>query len=253
MNKLEENRFIFLGLKFSNHTMDKAIENLEYFIQTGSPHIVFTPTAELIVKAQENSEIRDIYNKAHLLTLDSFVVYYSARLCGKKVKEPVSAVRLMFNFLKIAQQKKYRLYLLGAKKDVVQKVVEVLNKQYPGINIVGWQDGYFDLEKDKEIVSDIIDKKPDVLFVAISSPLKEKFISKNVDKMRVPVSMGVGGSFDIIAGKCHLAPEWVSRLGFEWFYRLIQEPSRLWKRYLVTNTKFLYLVIKEFFKTQGGK
>lgn len=245
-------RFNFLGLRFHNLTQKEAVERLEYFIKTKKPHMVFTPTAELIVRANENKDLQNIYNSTDLLTVDSFVVYYAAKLCRIPVKEPISAVRLMFKFLEIAHKKGYRLYLLGAKEDVVNKVVENIKIRYPKIHIVGYHNGYFDFGKDSEIIQDIKDKNPDVLFVAMSSPLKENFINKNLRQMNVPVCMGVGGSFDIIAGKCRLAPGWISRLGLEWFFRLAQEPGRLWKRYLVTNTKFLVFFIKELFKKWGG-
>lgn len=239
-------RFDFLGIKFHNLTLPEALQRVEDFIERRAPRMIFTPTAELIVEAQREKGLREIYNKADLLTIDSFVVYYAARLCGCPVKEPVSAVRLMFSFLKIAYNKKYKVYLLGAKEKIISRVVDILSKEYSGIDIVGWRNGYFDFENDREVVCDIIDKKPDILFVAMSSPLKERFISRNFEKMQVPVSIGVGGSFDIIAGECHLAPEWISRIGIEWFYRLIQEPGRLWKRYLMTNTKFVLLLLKEY-------
>lgn len=239
-----EDRFSFLGLNFHNYSLNEATRKLETFIESRQPHMIFTPTAELIVRANEDDWLKNVYNRAHLLTLDSFVVYYSAKLCGKSVKEPVSAVRLMLNFLKIAQQKKYKLFLLGAKEDVVNKAVAILNEQYPGINIVGWHNGYFDFENDDDIINNIKEKKPDVLFVAMSSPLKENFIGKNLEALNVPVCIGVGGTFDIIVGKCRLAPAWISRIGMEWFYRFIQEPKRLWKRYLITNTKFIRLLLK---------
>lgn len=248
MNRDKQEKFDFLGLKFHGLSMDDSMERLEHFIQTKTPRMVFTPTAELIVRANEDHDLMEIYNRTDLLTLDSFVVFYAARLFRKPVSDPVSAARLMFNFLEVIYQKRYKMYLLGAREEVIKKTVENLKTQYPGINIVGWRNGYFDFENDEEVIEDIKTAGPDVLFVAMSSPLKEKFINKNLEKMRVPVAMGVGGSFDIIAGKCRLAPQWVSRMGIEWFYRFLQEPRRLWKRYLVTNTKFIMLVIKEIFK-----
>ncbi len=247
MAKLEGNQFNFLGLNFHNFTLDEAIEQLEYFIQTKKPHMVFTPTAELIVRANENQNLKEIYNCTDLLTIDSFVVYYVTKLFGKPVVEPVSAARLMFNFLNIAYKKEYRLYLLGATQEVVTTTVENLKRKYNGINIVGWHNGYFDFSNDSNVVQDIVEKKPDVLFVAMSSPIKENFINKNLKKINVPVCIGVGGSLDIIAGKRKLAPAWISKIGLEWFYRLIQEPKRLWKRYLITNTKFLWLLLRECF------
>ena len=247
------NTFIMFGLKFHSFNQREVLSKIEDYIKnTKKPRVIFTPTAELIVHASKDKRLKEIYNSSDVLTIDSFVVYYFAKLLKKSVPEPVNAARLMLNFLPIANRKGYKIYLLGAKEEVLRKVIENLKKQYPGINIVGWHNGYFDFDNDYEVVNDIIEKKPDILFVAMSSPLKEKFISKNLNKMNVPVSIGVGGTFDIIAGKCKLAPIWVSRMGLEWFYRFIQEPRRLWKRYLITNIEFLLLFLKEFTKAKGG-
>lgn len=238
-------KFIFLGLNFDKFTLQESLGEIERHISERNKAMMFTPTSELIVRSASDSFLREVYNRADLLTIDGYVVYYAARVFACPVKEPVSAVRLMFNFLKSAHERKYRLYMLGAKDEVVNKVVENLRAQYPGINIVGWHNGYFDFDKDEAVVEDIKKNKPDVLFVALSTPLKEKFISKNLEAMDIPVSIGVGGSFDIIAGKYSLAPEWISRIGLEWLYRLFQEPKRLFKRYAVTNSKFIYLLMKK--------
>ncbi len=243
------NSFTLFGLNFHLLSMSQAIELLEDFIKEKTkPRMVFTPTAELIVRANEDKNLMEIYNRSDILTVDSYVVYYASRLLGVKVPEPVSAARLMLNFLPIADKKNYSIFLLGAKEEIVKKTAENINSQFPNIRIVGWHHGYFKFDEDTEIVNEIKDKKPDVLFVAMSSPLKEKFIAKNLYKMNVPVSIGVGGTFDIIAGKCRLAPPWISKLGLEWFYRLCQEPRRLWKRYLIGNTIFIWLVLKEVIK-----
>jgi len=242
-------RFNFLGLNFHNLSVGESIMRIEDFIKNGKPHMAFTPNAELIVLAHRNPYLRELYNRTDLLTIDSYGVYYFARLLGKSVREPVNAARLMIRFLDVANKKKYRIYLLGAREEIVAKTVENIKKRYPKINIVGWHNGYF--KDDREVVNEIKAKRPDVLFVAMSSPLKENFTSKNLELMNVPVTMGVGGSFDIISGKCKLAPEWVSRIGMEWFYRFIQEPRRLFKRYLFTNFQFLWLVMKEVLNKYG--
>lgn len=245
-------KFDFLGLRFNAYTLTEALAACEHCItndtSAGTSHAVFTPNAELIVRANKDASLRAIYNTTDIVTLDSWVVYYAARLLGKPVHEPVSAAKLMFRFLPIAAEKGYRIYLLGAMREVVETVVKTLRAIYPTISIVGWHDGYFDKQNPQNVVDDICATKPDVLFVAMSTPYKELFITQNKDVIRVPLCMGVGGSFDIIAGKCKHAPLWISKLGIEWLYRFVQEPRRLWKRYLVTNTAFLGLVIKEIIK-----
>ena len=243
---LRERRFAFLGLKFYNYTTAEAINIIEQYIHTRRPHRLSTITAELAVRASQERSLRDFYNSSDLLTVDSYVVYYAAKFLGKPIKEPVNATRLFFEFLKIAETARYRLYLLGASEGVINKTVTMLKSRFPLINIVGWHNGYFDFNSDGKIVEEIKHSRPDVLFIAMSSPLKENFMAKYFANLGVPLFFPVGGCFDVIAGKCRLAPLWMSRLGLEWFYRFIQEPKRLWKRYLVINTKFFFLWLKEF-------
>lgn len=238
----------FLGLQFDNMTLNGAIEKLKQFIKEKTPHMVFTPNAALLVWAQSDGKLKKIYNESHLVTVDSWGIFYAARLLGKPIREAVSAAQLMFEFIKCAADEGYKLYFLGAKKQVVKKAVENLYQKYPTLKIVGWHDGYFDFNQDSNIVNTIRDARPDVLLIGMSSPMKEKFVSKNLHLFNVPVCLGVGGAFDIAAGVCRLAPGWVSKIGLEWFYRLAQEPKRLWKRYLITNSVFIWLVLGEFMK-----
>jgi N-acetylglucosaminyldiphosphoundecaprenol N-acetyl-beta-D-mannosaminyltransferase len=239
------NKIKIFGLNYDNVTIDEAIERLEDFIKEGTPHMVFTTGAELVVKAYWDNELKKIYLDTDLLTVDSNVVYFATRLLRKPIKEPVSAARLMFRFLELTANKGYRLYFLGAKKEILEKAVANLKQKYPCLNVVGYHHGYFNFEEEAEVVREITNAKPDVLFVAMSTPLKEKFISRNFKRMGIPVSFGVGGTIDIAAGYCKFAPRWVSKIGIEWFYRFIQEPARLGKRYLTTNFVFIWIVLKE--------
>lgn len=243
MNK----RFRAFGINYDDVTMAEAIEKIEEFVRQGTPRMFFTTGAELVVRANRDNELKNIYLSAHLITIDSYVVYFAARLLKKQVREPVNAANLMFRFLKEKSAKGYRLFFLGGKEEILSQAVKRLRDRYPAINIAGWHHGYFNLNDDLGVVNEIVKARPDIIFVGMSSPLKEKFISKNLKKMGVPVAIGVGGSIDVAAGYCRLAPGWVSRVGLEWLYRFIQEPGRLWKRYLTTNPAFIWLMLKEFF------
>jgi N-acetylglucosaminyldiphosphoundecaprenol N-acetyl-beta-D-mannosaminyltransferase len=244
-------RFNYLGLSFDRVTMKQAVERLEEFVASGRPHMVFTPNAELIVRSQSESNLAKTYRETDLLTVDSYVAFYAARLLGHSLAEPVSAARLMVALLSVASRKKYKFYLLGAKADVVAVVAKKLPMEYPGIDVVGYRDGYFKKDEEAKIVSDIAASKADFLFVAMSTPFKENFIHGNLVEMNVPVCMGVGGTFDILAGRTKFAPAWLSRMGLEWLYRLAQEPRRLWRRYLFTNLDFIRLVARELL-TRGA-
>lgn len=245
--------FNYIGLNFDNLALEEVVQRVKEYIENRKSASIFTPNSELIVRANRNKKLREIYNNSDILTIDSWVVYYSAKLLKKPIKEPVSAAKLMFRLLEVSCKKGWKLYCLGAKDYVIKKAVYNIRKQYPGINIVGYHHGYFDFNKDSEIVRDINNKKPDILFVAMSSPLKEFFIAKNKVKLGVPVCIGVGGTIDIIADINKLAPLWVSRIGMEWFYRFIQEPRRLLKRYLSTNIIYIFLFLKEIFKGERNK
>ncbi len=137
---------------------------------------------------------------------------------------------------------------MGAKPEVVEKAVENLQKNYPGIRIAGYHDGYFDPDHAPQIAKAIQEAKPDCLFVGMSTPLKEQFLQKYIPEMDVPISLGVGGGIDILAGRYRWAPAWIRKLGLAWFYRLWCEPRRMWKRYLTTNTIFLWLFCKALIK-----
>ncbi|MBU1122176.1 MAG: WecB/TagA/CpsF family glycosyltransferase [Candidatus Omnitrophota bacterium] len=241
-----DKKFNFLGLNFHNVTFSEAEKKLECFIAEKKPHMVFMPNAELIVRAGKDSRLRKVYNDTHFLLVDSYVVYYAARLFRKPISEPINGARLMFSFLDTINKKGYRIYLLGAEEKVLFQAIENLKVKYPELKIAGRHHGYFDFDNDDMVVQSIRESKADVLFVAMSSPLKENFVAKNLEKMDIPVCMGVGGSVDVIAGKCQMAPLWVSKIGMEWFYRFIQDPRRLWKRYTFINIKFLGLLMKEF-------
>lgn len=235
------------GLDYDNVSLEEAVKRMEEFIKERTPHMVLTTGAELIARAHKDSELKKIYSVADLLTVDSQVVYLACKLLRKPIKEPVSAAKLMFKFLETAEAKGYRLFFLGAKEEILEKAISNLKEKHPNLNIVGYHHGYFDFCQDYDIVRKINEAKPDVLFVAMSSPFKERFICKNLSRMNVPVSFGVGGTIDIAAGYCKFAPRWVSKIGLEWFYRFLQEPRRLWKRYATTNLVFIRVVLKEMF------
>ena len=236
----------FLGLHLDNVTMGETLERIDGFIKKKYPRKILAPNAALYIYSACDAGLKRIYEKCDLLLPDSMGVYYGSRLLGNPVREAVNAARLMVKLLERSAVKGYRLYFLGAEKEMCKGAVANVRRRYPGIQIVGWHDGYFGAAGEGEVVKDIIATKPDILFVAMSTPQKEHFVEKHHDKMGVPVSLGVGGTFDILAGKYSMAPPWVTRFCLEWLYRLLQEPGRLWKRYLITNVTFAFLVLRAF-------
>ncbi len=199
-----------------------------------------------IVLMQKDEELKQSVVNADLINADGMAVVWAARLCRKKLPERVTGIDLMINLVKMAHENGYSCYFLGAKKDVVEKVVSTYSDMYSSHVIAGYQDGYFSDEESPKVAEQITQSGANILFVAITTPKKEIFLDQKKEILKnVNMIMGVGGSFDVVAGKVERAPEWMQKSGLEWFYRFIQEPRRMAKRYILGNLKFLRLTIKE--------
>lgn len=163
---------------------------------------------------------------------------------GCTVKRTSYRNRLIPEIGRIVRKKGYKIYLFGAKEEVVTKVKKLFEDKYPNIQIVGYRNGYFTEKDEPEIVKNMAESGADMMFVAFSSPKKEYWVNKYLKQLNIPFVMGVGGSFDVVAGVTDRAPLWMQKHGLEWFYRFIQEPRRMWKRYIVGNAKFVALTYK---------
>ncbi|HUH18894.1 WecB/TagA/CpsF family glycosyltransferase [Albibacterium sp.] len=217
--------------------IDHSIEN-RIFLQ----HVVVN--AAKLANMQKDAQLKESIINCNIINADGQAVVWASKLLGKALPERVAGIDLMENLVKLANQRNYRIFFFGAKEDIVRKVVDKYSDIYsPGI-IAGYRNGYYSKEDEPEIAKQIADSKADILFVAITSPKKEIFINAYKDIMNTPFTMGVGGSFDVVAGITKRAPKWMQNSGLEWLYRVIQEPGRMWKRYLITNTQFIGMVIK---------
>lgn len=202
-----------------------------------------------IVALQTDKELRESVNNADVINADGQAVVWASKILKKPLKERVAGIDLFSNLLEIAHQKNYKVFLLGAKEEVLQDLIKKLSHQYNPEIIAGHHHGYFTPEEEPEIVQKIAQSQANMLFVAMTSPKKEIFLNTHKEALQeVNFIMGVGGSFDVLAGKTKRAPLWMQKAGLEWFFRFIQEPKRMWKRYLVGNTKFLSLLITEKLK-----
>lgn len=217
---------------------------MERIISRGEPtqHVVIN--ASKVNLMEDDPQLRRIVNSCPLINADGASVVWAAKKLGIPLYERVTGIDLFANLIKLAQDKDYRVYLFGAKEEVVKSVKQIIEEDYPGIDIVGYRNGYFTENDNAEIVNDIAKSNADILFVAFSSPKKEYWINQFLEELNVPFVMGVGGSFDVIAGVTKRAPKWMQNHGLEWFYRFIQEPRRMWKRYIVGNVKFVILTHK---------
>lgn len=223
----------FLGCPVDNVTIDEAVRALEGYIRDGKPHQVAVINANKLWQMERDPRLAAIIRSASLFVPEKAVVI-GARVLGLEVRHHVGGIMLLKRFLGCAVQKGYRLFFLGARPDVLQAMLSNLRCMYPELRIAGSHHGYFDAVGEADVLEEITQARPDAIFVAMGSPRQEFWISENLVKLGVPVCMGVGGSFDVLAGVKRDAPDWVRALSMEWLFRLAQDPKNLWKRYLTT-------------------
>jgi N-acetylglucosaminyldiphosphoundecaprenol N-acetyl-beta-D-mannosaminyltransferase len=232
-----------LGLEFDRVTVETAADELERHVHHRSPARITCVNVALYVWARSAPWLWQWYRGCDLLIADGMGIFYASRLLGEPTPGITNAVLLMYELLKRASVGGYRVYLLGTRADYLELAVSRIQERYPGVDIVGYRDGFFSLEEEPSVVQEIVALRPDILLIGISSVRKEQFLQRNLDALGVPVCLGVGGALDVVAGVHRLAPHWIRVAGLEWAFRLMQEPRRLWRRYLTTNTTFAYLVL----------
>ena len=228
--------------------MQETLALVQEKIRSGEQvhHVVVN--AGKVVAMQNDSELRKSVNESHIVNADGQAVVWASRFLGKPLKERVAGIDLMANLIEMAHKNNNKIFLFGAKEEVVKSVVDKYSKKYSRNMIAGYRNGYFSSTEEESIAHQIADSGAQMLFVAITSPKKENFLYRHREILKnVNLIMGVGGSFDVVAGKTKRAPVWMQNAGLEWFYRFLQEPKRMWKRYLVGNSKFIFLVLKEKF------
>ena len=244
------NKITLFGCPIDNLGFDDTVRRIEDSIQKRQPIRHCAINAAKIVKIQSDRKLREIVVSSDVISPDGQSIVWASRFLKKPLPERVTGIDLMQKLLELAANKGYKVFLLGAREEVISRLTEKLKQKLPRLNLVGWRNGYFSTAEEKEIVEEINQKKPDILFVGMSSPKKEYWMSKYQSSLKVSFCMGVGGGFDVLVGKIKRSPQWMQKLGLEWFHRFLQEPTRMWKRYLVTNTLFLFYLLKEKLKNQ---
>jgi len=239
-------RIQMMGCAVDNLDMEESLAVVEGFIRSGRPHQHVVVNVDKIVKASRDPGLRRIINDCDLINADGMPVVWASRLLGKPLKERVTGVDLFEALMARAAQKGWRVFLLGAREEVVSGVARLYPARYPGLTIAGYRNGYWSKAEEEEVVAQIGAARPDILFVAISSPTKEAFLARYQAAMKVPFAMGVGGTFDVAVGHVKRAPVWMQKAGLEWFYRFLQEPRRMFRRYFIEDMAFVALFAREW-------
>lgn len=239
-------RITLMGCQVDNLSMEETLGRIEQFIQSGQPHQHVVVNVDKLVKASRDPALRQIINECALINADGMPVVWASRLLGKPLKERVAGVDLFEALMRRAGEKGWRVFLLGAREEVVSKVAETYQRKYPRLVLAGYRNGYWKGEAEElDVARQIRDSRADLLFVAISSPKKEQFLGRYQAEMKIPFAMGVGGTFDVAIGRVKRAPVWMQKSGLEWFYRFLQEPRRMFRRYFIDDMAFIWLFIKE--------
>ena len=233
-------------------TMQQTISMIDKAIIERTPihHVVVN--AAKVVNAQKDDVLRESIINCDIINADGQAIVWASRILNQPLPERVAGIDLMEALVKLSAEKGYRIFFLGAKEEVVTKVVDTYTSKFGKHVIAGYRNGYFKKEEEPMIAEQIADSEADILFVAITSPKKEIFLNTYKQVIKTPFIMGVGGSFDVVSGLVKRAPLWMQKAGLEWFYRVMQEPRRMWKRYLVGNAAFIYLVFKEKTRKPGA-
>ncbi|NTU73315.1 WecB/TagA/CpsF family glycosyltransferase [Candidatus Roizmanbacteria bacterium] len=234
----------FMGFCMHAATMQETIETIMERIEQSffTQHVVVNVAK--LVNMKTDSSLRESVTSCDIINIDGMGVVLGARLCGNYVPERVAGIDLFLALVKEAAQRKLPVFFLGAREVVVAEMVRRLLDLHPGLVLAGYHHGYF-WDNEEDVINKIRASQAVMLFVAITSPKKENFINRWKDQLGVQFVMGVGGSFDVVAGKTKRAPLFLQKAGLEWLYRVWQEPRRMWKRYLITNSKYLAMLLRE--------
>jgi N-acetylglucosaminyldiphosphoundecaprenol N-acetyl-beta-D-mannosaminyltransferase len=244
---------MILGVPVIPVDIGEAVDWVDRAIRERTRLSVGVVNAAKITNMRRDPGLKSAVLSSDVIFADGMSVVWASRLLGPPLPGRVAGIDLMSEILARGRDRGYRVYLLGARQEVVDTAADRIRELYPGVVIVGQQHGYFTEGEEEAIRSAIEAARPDVLLVAMSSPRKELLLARWMDDLGVPVRHGVGGSFDVLAGVVQRAPRIWQNLGLEWLYRVLQEPRRLWRRYLVTNTIFVCLVIAEAARRVRGR
>jgi N-acetylglucosaminyldiphosphoundecaprenol N-acetyl-beta-D-mannosaminyltransferase len=252
MNKVE-----LFGIQFNNFDFRDLADYLENTVAAGEPTYLLTCNVDHVMCMQKDALFRRIYRDAHAVVADGMPIVWTSRLAGKSLKQRVAGSDLLTELGLWLEAKRYRLFFLGAAEGVAEEARRRLLERFPALSIVGCYSPPYGFEtmedENRKIVAMIREAKPDILLVGVGAPKQEKWIYRHYREYGVPVSIGVGATFDFLAGKVKRAPVWMQRAGLEWSWRLMCEPGRLWRRYLVQDVKFIRLMLAEWRKAREAQ
>ena len=239
-------RVTVFGLPLDPLTFDDSLAACTRLVESGqfAQHVVINVSKVLL--CVDDPSLRKGIWRADLVNADGMGIVWAGRALGILVPERVTGIDLMQALMRVAESRGWPVYLLGAKPEVLKDLIAFIANEYPRLEIAGYRDGYFN--EDAKVAADVRASGAKILFLGLPSPRKEQFVEAQRAGFGPLLTFGVGGSFDVLAGRTQRAPRWLQEVGGEWFFRLTQEPGRMWRRYLIGNARFARLVAQEYFR-----
>ena len=240
------NRIYLFNLPIDYLSLATIVPQLSQLVKDKrkKPYLVTYLNAHNFNLAFKNNAYQEILHKADLVYADGWGVVWTARLFGHQLPGRLTTKDFFEEFCQMAEKKNLSLFFLGGEERVIKKMAKTLVNKFPEITIKGWQNGFFSPKEETSILSKINELKPDFLIIGMGSPKQELWLAKNHSQLKIKVGWCVGGLFDFVSEEKSRCPKWLGDLGFEWLFRLLTEPKRLWQRYLVGGPEFLFRVIK---------
>lgn len=243
--EINTNRINFLNTYIDNLTAEEAKNVVDQLIQAEGFHYVVTPNSDIVVKMQDDPELKKICDNADLILTDGQIVVKLSKWLGNPIKERVCMTDFVWDVFDLAVERDYKVFLFGGKEDVLSKATDNIKKKAPKLQIVDSYSPPFGFEKDEkqlQVANERIrNSGADILIVFLGCPKQEKFIATNKDKYKIPISITMGGCVDFIGGGVKRAPLWMQKAGLEWFFRFLQEPKRMFRRYFIDDMRIFGL------------
>lgn len=245
-----DRRVEFLGCPLDLITSPVLLDELSRTIDTrAGARVIQFVNANKVAQVREDHQMEAIMWRADYVLADGQPMLPMARLLGIRIPERIDGIGLMGKLLKLAHDRGYSVFLLGAKQEIVEACVQKIQREFPKARIAGFRNGYFKDSESAQVAREVREARPDILFLGMGTPMKERFADKHAHELGSCVIQGVGGSFDVMAGMVKRAPVWIQRIGFEWLYRVVQEPRRMFWRYTRTNALCLAAFMGALFST----
>jgi N-acetylglucosaminyldiphosphoundecaprenol N-acetyl-beta-D-mannosaminyltransferase len=239
-------RVNILGVGVSAIDMPMALETIEGWITRREPHYVCVTSVHGVMESHREESLRRIHNAAGLVTPDGMPLVWLSRLQGFSQVRRVYGPDLMLALCERSAAKGYRHYLYGGTNGIPEQLAAMLQQRYPGLRVAGTYSPPFrplSHEEDEQVVEMINEATPDIVWISLSTPKQERWMADHIERLTAPVLIGVGAAFDYHTGRKRQAPRWMQRSGLEWLFRLLMEPRRLWRRYLINNPSFVVLIL----------